>query len=128
MDVPVTFASDGNAVSAITFSVDYDESCLSVGGGSDIQFDVPAAFLLTQKMHDPTDTDGEIDIVIVSFGASMPDQVIVKITFTVSSATTCVGQNATVALVLSRQSFGNSRGQPISGWADSGSVRITSAD
>ena len=128
MVVPVTFAGDGNAVSAITFSVDYDESCLSVGGTSNIQIDVPASFLLTSKMHDSTDTDGEIDIVIVSFGASMPDQVIVRITFTVSSATTCVGQNADVALVLSRQSFGNSRGQPISGWSDSGSVRITSAD
>ena len=128
MVVPVTFASDGNAVSAITFSVDYDESCLSVGGTSDIQFDVPASFPLYYATPESPDTDGEVNIVIVSFGASMPDQVIVRITFTVSSATTCVGQNAAVALVLSRQSFGNSRGQPISGWADSGSVRITSAD
>ena len=128
MEVSVAFANDGNAVSAITFSVDYDESCLSVGGTSDIEIDVPAAFLLAYPDHDPTDTDGEIDIVIVSFGASMPDRTIVKITFTVSSATTCVGRNASVALVLSRQSFGSNRGQPISGWADSGSVRITSAN
>ena len=128
MEVSVAFANDGNAVSIISFSVDYDESCLSVGGMSDIEFDVPAAFALKSKMHEPTDTDGEIDIVIASFGASMPDRTIVKITFTVSSATTCVGRNASVALVLSRQSFGNSRGQPISGWADSGSVRITSAN
>ena len=128
MVVPVTFAGDGNAVSAITFSVDYDESCLSVGGDSDIEFDVPASFPITSRRHDSTDTDSEIDIVIVSFGASMPDQVIVRITFTVSSATTCVGQNAAVGFVLSRQSFGNNRGQPISGWADSGSIRITSAD
>ena len=128
MVVPVTFASDGNAVSAITFSVDYDESCLSVGGTSNIQIDVPASFPIGLPRHDSTDTDGEIDIVIASFGSSMPDQVIVRITFTVSSATTCVGQNAAVALVLSQQSFGNSRGQPISGWADSGSVRITSGN
>ena len=129
MEVSVAFANDGNAVSIISFSVDYDESCLSVGGESDIEFDVPAAFALKSKMHESTDTDGEIDIVIASWvGASMPDRAIVKITFTVSSATTCVGRNASVALVLSRQSFGDSRGQPISGWADSGSVRITSAN
>ena len=125
MSVPVTFANDGNKVTAITFSVDYDESCLSLGGASDIQIDVPPAFPLTRAMHDSTDTDGEIDIVIASVNASMPDRVIVRITFTASSATTCVGQNATVALVLSQRSFGGSGGRPISGWADSGSVRIS---
>ena len=125
MSVPVTFANDGNAVTAITFSVDYDESCLSLGGASDIRIEVPAAFPLTLATHDSTDTDGEIDIVIASVNASMPDRVIVRITFTASSATTCVGRNATVALVLSQQSFGDSRGRPISGWADSGSVRIS---
>ena len=125
VSVPVTFANDGNKVTAITFSVDYDESCLSLGGASDIQIDVPPAFPLTRAMHDSTDTDGEIDIVIASVNASMPDRVIVRITFTASSATTCVGQNATVALVLSQRSFGGSGGRPISGWADSGSVRIS---
>ena len=126
MNVPVTFANDGNNVSVITFSVDYDESCLSVSATSDIQIDVPGgAFPLTLASHDSTDTDGEIDIVIASFGASMPNRVILRITFTVSSVTTCVGRNATVRLVLPQQAFGSSGGQSISGWADSGSVRIS---
>ena len=125
MNVPVTFANDGNNVSVITFSVDYDESCLSVSATSDIQFEKIDAFPLRLATHDSTDTDGEIDIVILSFGASMPNRVILRITFTVSSATTCVGRNATVRLVLTQQAFGSSGGQSISGWADSGSVRIS---
>jgi hypothetical protein len=105
--VPITFDSDGARVSSITFSLDYDETCLgfdsadenSDGLADSVKLTVPKEFEATSVSHDPGDSDGEIDIVLadtVRPYAAMPDGVIMEITLTVTEGTLCQGAKAGV--------------------------------
>ena len=87
--VPVTFASNGLRVSGALFSIDYDQTCLVFDPvdadrnsiPDNILFNVPGQFIVAAGF-DATDTDGELDIVIVDYSppyATLPDQVLLTI-------------------------------------------------
>lgn len=101
--VPVAFVSNGLRISGALFSIDYDETCLVFdpidadrnGRPDNITFNVSSQFIVVASF-DATDTDGELDIVMVDYSppyATFPDQVLL----TVRLAGTCrPNGNATV--------------------------------
>ena len=87
--VPVYFSGSSSSIDTTTFSIDFDENCLSFDDGDPnaIQFMVNSNFV-TSASYDPTDTDGEINISIhdqISPRTSIPDGVIVNIELTVKA-------------------------------------------
>lgn len=87
--VSVAFVSNGLRVSGALFSIDYDETCLVFdpidadrnGVLDNITFNVPSQFIVVTSF-DATDTDGELDIVMVDYSppyATLPDQVLLTI-------------------------------------------------
>ena len=126
MIVPIDFDADGNAISSITFSVDYDQACLSFdstdadfdGVPDSVTFKVPPAFI-SQALF----TGTTIRFVHFALGETMPDGVIVEIDFAVSDKAECRGARAEVGF-SSTPAFGDSFGRPITGWAQDGSVKI----
>ncbi len=92
VDVDVDLSTNSNAIAATTFSVDYDETCLSFDDtDSDadnipdaLSFNLPAGFAVT-AFHDLGDSDGEIDVSIADLAspiATLPDGALLTITFT----------------------------------------------
>ena len=123
---PITFDADDNAISSITFAVDYDQTCLSFDS-TDADFDgtpdsvaltVPAAFI-TQVLF----VNEAIRFVIFAQGLTMPDGVFANITLTVSDREECLGATAEVGFSFG-PAFGDSLGRPVSGWTQDGSVKI----
>ena len=135
--VPIKFDSDGAKVSSVTFSVDYDETCLSFdsndndsdGVADSVNLLVPAEFKSTLVRHDPQDTDGEIDAVLADPTqpfAAMPNGVIMEIALTVAEGTQCKGANADVGFSSSpAPEYVNDEGERLEGMTDNGSVRIS---
>ena len=106
--MPIRFTSDDARVSSISFSVDYDETCLefdSTDGDSDgiadsVKLMVPEAFGTTRVVHDSGDADGEIDTVIADTEhpiEAMPDGVIMEIALAVTEEASCSEEVAAVA-------------------------------
>lgn len=133
--VPVTLTANGNAITSLIFSVDYDAAWLSLdptdsdedGIPDAVTFDVPAAFA-TSATFDGNDTDGEIDVMIADLSpplAGLPDGDVLSITLEVASPS-----GATEAAVNFSHdppaSFGNTEGQSVAGTTDGGSVLISS--
>ena len=134
MDVSVTFDSDDTSIYGITFSVDYDESCLNPDADGDGILDsvdrMFPALVIDQMNFDSSDTDGEIDVIAFA-QSTIAEGAIVRIAFAVSSEAACLNQTAAVRFArFSGQwvQFAGSGFRPVSGWVDHGSVRITSAD
>ena len=137
--VPITFDSDGAKVSTITFSVDYDESCLifdPAGADEDsIPYSVKVPMTIlnqfgeTKVEHDPQDTEGEIDAVLMDNNkpfAAMPDGVIMEITFTVTAGASCRQAEAGVRFSSDPPAaYGNDKGIPLKGTTEDGAVRIS---
>ena len=126
MAAPISFDSDDNDISNITFAVDYDQACLSFDS-TDANFDgvpdsvtlmVPTAFI-TQVQF----TGGAIQFVLYALGATMPDGVIADISLTVSDAQDCRGATAEVGFSFG-PAFGDDRFRPVEGWSQDGSVKI----
>ena len=120
--VPIHFTSNGHSIASVVFSVDYDQTWLAY---SSTTFNLPADFV-ANVTHDPADSDGELDIVIVDFFpplASVPDGVVASITFDAGSPA-----EPTDAFVGFSQdpaaSFGSTAGQSVPGTTEDGSVRI----
>ena len=123
---PISFDSDDNDISNITFVVDYDQACL-IFDSTDANFDgvpdsvtlmVPNAFI-TQVQF----TGGAIQFVLYALGATMPDGVIADIALTVSDAQDCRGATAEVGFSFG-PAFGDDRFRPVEGWSQDGSVKI----
>ena len=123
---PISFDSDDNDISNITFVVDYDQACLSFDS-TDANFDgvpdsvtlmVPTAFI-TQVQF----TGGAIQFVLYALGATMPDGVIADISLTVSDAQDCRGATAELGFSFG-PAFGDDRFRPVEGWSQDGSVKI----
>ena len=130
----VTFDSDDTSIHGITFSMDYDESCLNPDADGDDMLDsVILKFpvgTVDRVDFDSSDTDAEIDVVAFAQSA-IAEGAIVRIAFAVSSEAACLNQTAAVRFVRfggQWVQFADSRFRPVSGWVDHGSVRITSAD
>lgn len=131
--VPITFFSDGNNIASLIFSVDYDETSLSLDGtdaDSDgipdaIALNLPTGYFATVPF-DPTDTDGEIEFVIGDFTlpfSSLPDGDIVEITFQTLNIPTPAEAPVNFANDPPA-SFGNDEGKSVQGTTDNGSVLI----
>ena len=135
--VPIKFDSDGAKVSSVTFSVDYDETCLGFdsidknpdGLADSVKLMVPTEFGATRVNHDPGDSDGEIDIVLADtvrpFGA-MPDGVIMEVALTAIKESSCNGDEARVGFSSDPPAmFSNDEGVPLNGETEDGSVQIS---
>ncbi len=122
--VPISFDADDNRIAALTFSIDFDQTCLGFDASTGIAFKVPSSFI-TQALYDPGDTDGEIDIAVYSLSATVPEGAIVEITYSVSSDEGCRGATAGVGFSDSPSAvFGDDRFRPVQGWTLGGSVKI----
>ncbi len=122
--VPISFDADDNRIAALTFSIDFDQTCLGFDASTGIAFKVPSSFI-TQALYDPGDTDGEIDIAVYSLSATVPEGAIVEITYSVSSDEGCRGATADVGFSDSPSAvFGDDRFRPVQGWTQGGSVKI----
>ncbi len=133
--VPVILNSNGATISAITFSVDYDESCLAFdpsdvdldGIPDDVVFSLPPDFLGSVTFS-AGDTDGELDFAIADFIpplAVLPDGILATITLTPICAP--AGSSIFAPVGFSSDptaSFGGTSGQSIAGTTLDGSVEI----
>lgn len=120
----ITFDADDNRISALTFSVDFDQTCLSFDASTGVAFKVPPAFT-TLALYDSGDTDAEIDFTVYSLSTTVPEGAVVEITFTVSADTNCQGATANVGFSDSPSAvFGDDRFRPVQGWTQNGSVKI----
>ena len=133
--VPFTFDSQGHDIAAMTFSVDFDESCLDFdpadtdldGVPDAIAFSIPGAFSPTVT-YAGADTTGELDFTIADFGlpfSSLPDGLIANLTLTPICLP--IGTNTLAPVAFGATpglSFGNTLGHSVAGSAISGSVEI----
>jgi len=136
VSVPIEFSRDGLTIAGTAFSIDFDESCLAfdpTDADNDrvpdaITFNVPLQFN-PGVTFDASDSDGELDFVIVDFVppfASLPDDAIVTIEF----MTTCQPDpDATIIapVLFSDQpsaTFSDESGRNVPGSSSDGSVEI----
>lgn len=120
----ISFDADDNRISALTFSVDFDQTCLSFDASTGLAFKVPPSFI-TQALYDSSDTDGEVDFTVYSLNTTVPEGAVVEITFTVSSEQGCRGATADVGFSDNPSAvFGDDRFRPVQGWTQDGSVQI----
>jgi uncharacterized repeat protein (TIGR01451 family) len=133
VDVPVQLATAGNALGAVTFSIDYDASCLDPDIDQDgtldsVTVNVPADFTVT-IFYDALDTDGEIDVSIADFNppiASLPNGDLLTINYAVTCpAVPVTAVDAIQAFSLDpAATFGNDAGGDVNGAQVDGIVRI----
>ncbi len=135
VQVPITFSGGGNAISATTFSVDFDEGCLdfdptdadSDGIPDAVSFSLPGDFTASVT-YAAADTAGELDFAIADFStplASLPDGVIATVTFTPICAPFGTSIIAPVDFgETPSASFGDTAGQSVPGGTVDGSVEI----
>ncbi|MBN2549427.1 MAG: hypothetical protein JXB15_09740 [Anaerolineales bacterium] len=128
--VPIQFTANGNNISSIVFSLDFDETWLGfdVHTPMSITFDLPGAFLGSCS-PDLTDTDGEIDCFILDPIA--PLETLPNGNLATIKLTTLNAPNGTVASVnfsasSPPTSFGTTAGQSVPGTTTNGSVLISS--
>ncbi len=132
--VPVTFTANGNDVSTLVFSIDYDQRWLRfdpTDGDADgipdaITFNTPAAFT-TSATFDAGDTDSEIDILVADLVtplATLPDGNVLSITFAAGLPT----ESNEVTVNFSQApaaSFGTPAGESTPGTTSNGSVVVS---
>jgi hypothetical protein len=133
VQLPVTLKTDGQPVSSMAFSVDFDESLLSFdpkdsnGDGlpDAISLNLPPGFFGSTSF-DPLDTDGELDVIIFNPSVSpvvLQDGVVARITLGIGHPTPPL-----LAAVNSshnpQASFGSPDGLSLFGYMEDGSVWI----
>ncbi len=135
--IPVTYTANGNSISSMIFSIDFDENNLSFDP-TDSNFDtIPDSITLNPAIspfvfsigitYDGSDTDGELDFNFSDVNlplAALPEGILVTITFNTGTPS-----DLTEAPVIFSQdpvaSFGNTAGQSVAGITNNGSVLIT---
>ncbi len=135
VSVPVNFVSNGHELAAATFSVDFDETCLEFdptdGDGNgvpdSVAFDVPAG-MTASVSYDASDTDGELDFVIMDMFmpfAVLQDGQIAEIVFTAKCTPSTDSIAADVLFSSDPElSFGDSSGRSVEGIGIGGFVEI----
>ena len=126
VEVPVTFTAGVADVSAILFSIDFDEQCLDFVLDAS-RFNVPPAFVAGLS-YNATDTDGEIDITLVDYApplSAVPSGLLLTLTFDIR----CKSQPSMrlAPLNFSMQptaSYGGTQGQDVPGWLQPGVIMI----
>jgi Mg-chelatase subunit ChlD len=132
--VPITLQTNGSEVSSLLFSLDYDERWLSFDPADNDQDGLPDALAFTVPQgyvrsvsFDPTDTDGELDIVLASFASppvALSDGPLATLTLTASRPPT----TTTAALHFASTppaSFGDRQGRELVGTTAGGSLHIS---
>ena len=112
----ITFDADDNEINGITFSVDYDQTCLDFDGTDSVQLKGLDGFYIAT-------VTSNLDFTIVDPFTQVPEQVIVEITFTVSDEAECIGATAEVGFP-SVPAFVDRNFTPVQGWKQDGSVKI----
>jgi hypothetical protein len=126
--VPVLFTSNGNNISSIVFSIDYDETYLQFDENlpNALDFTLPVDFA-GQCSPDQADPDGEIDCFIIDPLvplASLPDGVILNITLKTKNPLSPVSARVGFSANSPPASFGSDTGQSVPGSTLDGSVQI----
>ncbi|HSQ26241.1 MAG TPA: hypothetical protein VLM80_03850 [Anaerolineales bacterium] len=126
--VPVLYASNGNAISSMIFSVDYSNTYLQFNPTLpfSITMNLPAGFT-GDCSYDLTDLDGEIDCFVLDPIAplgSLPDGVIASIKLTTGAAPANTTAPVGFSVNSPPTSFGNTDGQSVAGSTIPGSVII----
>jgi len=132
--LPITFTSEGEAISSLVFSIDFDETWLSFDPTDSDQDGLPDALVLNLPMafnasatFDASDTDGELDIFVADVFpplAALPNGMLATLTLNVGQPPSSV--NAVVGFSQDPvASFGNNAGQSVPGATIDGSVWIT---
>ncbi len=135
--VPVVLTTGGSELAGVSFSIDFDESCLTFdptdadGNGipDAVTFQVPAGYA-TSVFVDLGDADGEIDVAIsdATPQAFLADGDLVLVTLTPVCAPPD-GQTLLAPVLFSTDpaaSFSNAQGQDVAGLTEDGSVEILS--
>jgi hypothetical protein len=133
VNVPVTYTGSGNNISALLFSVDYDQTLLTLdptdangdGRPDAVTCSVPGDFSCSVQF-DPAKTDGELQFMIRDGStplAALPDGTLATLTLTAGSppSSTNAAVNFGAALPAS---FGTPYGTSRPGTTDNGSVAI----
>jgi hypothetical protein len=134
VSVPVTFKANGNNISAVIFSVDYDETILSFDPADNNNDGIPDAITFTLSAgfngsiaFNSNDTNGELDFMIMDVSPpldSLRDGDLVSIRMTTGSPR----KKVTKAIVgFSNEpvaSFGSTTGQSVKGSIRDGDVQI----
>ena len=134
--VPITLDSDGAKISGVSFSLDYDRSCLSFdptdGDLNDLPDSVslmlPPEFERTLVAAAPEDAGREIDVVLADIVlpfVSMADGVIVAIRLDVASDAACWGTTVNVGFWgSSPATYFDTDGEKVAGTMHGGSIGI----
>jgi hypothetical protein len=134
VSVPITLQGGGGEVSSLLFSIDFDETWLTFdpadanedGIPDAVTFNLPDQYVRSVTF-DPSDTDGELDVMLASFASpavALADGAILTVTLSASDANTPV--EATVGFSTQpTASFGDTKGRDIAGVTGGGSVLIT---
>jgi hypothetical protein len=130
IEVPILLDTDGLDLVGVSFSIDYDESCLVFdpadgdGDGLPDAIEITVLTDLSSAAFDAADTDGEIDILLL--GSSLPDGVLVRVTLT----PVCVpapGQTIAAVVAFSAApsvSFSDPQANDVPGGSTDGVVEI----
>lgn len=133
---PITFTGATDNISAVAFSIDYDQNCLDLdlsdadadGVPDSISFYAPLAFS-PSVMVDKNDATGELDFVISDYTipfSKLPDGRLVSIDFNVICAPG-IGEAQIASVNFSQTpaaSFGSDQGKSIPGQTINGYARI----
>jgi hypothetical protein len=127
--IPVTFDAQGNNITSLLFSVDYDQTRLSFDSNNTnaVQFrsDLPASFVKSFTFN-ASDTAGELDFTVADFAAApraLPGDNLLTIQLTVVPGT---GAGTEAAVAFAQTSFGSPTGD-INGATDGGSVLVVAS-
>lgn len=127
VDVPINFAGQSQSIDTATFSIDYDETCLSYVNTT---FSLPGTAAGSASFN-PGDTNGELDIAIiptVSPAAPIPDSQLALVQFSILPGCQAASPDGTRSARVGfstdpRASFGAS-GQSIRGLTSDGVVVV----
>jgi hypothetical protein len=127
VSIPVNFNSNGQKIDATTFSVDYDEVCLTYNSTT---FNLPGTSTWS-VIYNPLDTNGELDYAIhanTTPAVPLVDSSLFYINFTVKTSCQAPAPDATRTVRVGfstdpRASFGSS-GQSIPGTTSDGNVIV----
>lgn len=131
VSIPVSFTSNGNTISSIVFSIDYDQAYLAYDNTvpSAWSFNLPANFN-GSCIPDTGDPDGELDCFIIYLTVPLqplPDGVLGTIKLKTANPPTAVNAAVNFSTSSPVYSFGDTSGQSVPGSAVNGVVVISSS-
>jgi hypothetical protein len=127
--VPLSYAGNGHSISSLAFSIDYDESWLSLEGSDAVLLDLPAAFSGSADIS-VSRTAGEVNIAIFDAAApleALPSGTLGTLTFSLAAPPTAA-EAAVEFSAGQAASFGTTTGESVAGVVDGGVVRISPTD